>query len=104
MILLNHMHIDIPHKFKTKEEAVARVKSALEGARPQLAGKATIEKEEWSGEKLTFAAEIQGQAISGTLVVREQVFDINAKLPLMMRMFEGRIEKAIKAQTGKLLG
>lgn len=97
------MHIDIPHKFKTKEEAAARVKAALNDARPQLASKATIEKEEWEENTLTFAATVQGQAISGTLVVRESVFDINAKLPLMMRMFEGRIEKAIKEQTSKML-
>ena len=97
------MHLDIPHKFKTKEEALARVKAALNDARAQLAGKATIEKEEWAGDMLTFAADIQGQAISGTLVVRDKVFDINAKLPLMLRMFEGRIEKAIKEQTSKML-
>ncbi len=97
------MHIDIPHKFKTTSEAVARVKSALSEARPQLEGKATIEKEEWTDNTLAFAATIQGQSISGTLVVRESVFDINAKLPLMMRMFEGRIEKALKEQTSKLL-
>jgi hypothetical protein len=97
------MHIDIPHQFKNKEEAVARVKKALTEARPQLGDKATIQQEEWQGDTLTFAVDIQGQKISGTLVAREKVFDINAKLPLMMRMFEGRIEKAIKAQTGKML-
>ena len=94
------MHIDIPHQFKNKEEAIARVKHALAEAGPQLGDKATIKQEEWQGDTLIFAADIQGQNISGTLVVREKVFDINAKLPLMMRMFEGRIEKAIKAQTG----
>ena len=97
------MHIDIPHKFKTKEEAVARVKSALNEARPQLAGKATVTQEDWEGNTLNFAADIQGQSISGTLAVRDSVFDINAKLPLMLRMFEGRIEKALKEQTSKLL-
>jgi len=97
------MHIDIPHKFKTKEEAVARVKTALNDARPQLEGKASIEKEEWEENTLAFAATIQGQSISGTLVVRDSVFDINAKLPLMLRMFEGRIEKALKEQTSKML-
>ena len=48
-------------------------------------------------------ADIQGQHISGTLEVRDAVFDINAKLPLMMRMFEGRIEKALKEQTAQML-
>lgn len=97
------MHIDIPHKFKTKAEAVQRVKSALVEMRPHLGDKAKIEKEEWAGDTLTFVADIQGQSISGTLEVRDAVFDINAKLPLMMRMFEGRIEKAIKAQIANTL-
>ena len=96
------MHIDIPHTYNTPAEAVARVKAALDEARPQLAGKATITKEAWEGDTLSFAAEVQGQGISGTLVVRDKVFDINAKLPLMLRMFEGKIEKAIKEQTAKM--
>jgi len=97
------MHIDIPHKFPSTEDAVKHVKTALNEARPQLGDKAAIKKEEWDGNTLNFEADIQGQNISGTLVVRDKVFDINAKLPLMMSMFEGRIEKAIKAQTAQML-
>ncbi|HUD02612.1 MAG TPA: polyhydroxyalkanoic acid system family protein [Candidatus Paceibacterota bacterium] len=97
------MHLDIPHKFTSKAEAAARVKSALIEMRPHLGDKAKIEKEEWVGDTLNFVADIQGQHISGTLEVRDAVFDINAKLPLVMRMFEGRIEKALKEQTAQML-
>ena len=97
------MHLEIPHKFTTKAEAAARVKSALVEMRPHLGDKAKIEKEEWVGDTLNFVADIQGQNISGTLEVRDAMYDINAKLPLMMRMFEGRIEKALKEQTAQML-
>ena len=65
------MHLEIPHKFKTKAEAAARVKAALVEMRPHLGDKAKIEKEEWVGDTLNFVADIQGQNISGTLEVRD---------------------------------
>jgi hypothetical protein len=96
------MHLQLPHKF-SKDEAIARVKASLEQARPQMAGHATIEKEEWEGNKLVFAFTAQKQHISGTLVVEDKEFIIDAKLPLMLRMFEGRIEKMIAEQVKQAL-
>ncbi len=97
------MHIQIPHKF-TQTEAVARVKRALVEARTKIGDQATIEKEEWVGNTLNFAFTAQGTHIEGTLEVNEHDFEADAKLPFMLRMFEGRIEKAIKEQVATLLG
>lgn len=96
------MQVTIPHKF-TKDEAVLRVKRALEEARPKLGDQATIDKEEWQGDTLHFGFTAQGQSISGTFEVRDNEFELNAKLPLMLRMFEGKIKKAIEEQAGQML-
>lgn len=96
------MQITIPHTF-TKDEALARIKAALSEARTKLNGQATIEKEEWQGDTLSFAFTVQGQSISGTFQVRDHDFDLDAKLPLMLRMFEGKIKKAIEEQAQGLL-
>ena len=96
------MQLTIPHKF-TQVEAKERVVAALNEARSKLAGQATIEKEEWQGDTLNFSFTAQGQAISGTFLVREHEFYLDATLPLILRMFESRIEAAIKEQAQQLL-
>jgi hypothetical protein len=101
------MHLKIPHKFGTKEKAIERIKTGLVQVKSnppeQIAGQFEIEKEEWEGNKLEFAFAVQKQHISGTLVVEDTEFIVDAKLPLMLRMFEGRIEKMIGEQVQKML-
>lgn len=97
------MQVKIPHKF-SRAQAVERVKKALDDARPKMAGQAELHEERWEDNVLHFDVTAQGQRISGTLTVEDDAFDLYAKLPLMLRMFEGRIEQMIKEQTGKMLG
>jgi hypothetical protein len=96
------MQVTIPHKF-SKEDAKARVVEALSEARGKIGAQATIEKEEWVGDTLHFAFTAQGQAISGLFEVREHEFYLDAQLPLVLRMFEGRIKSAIEEQASALL-
>jgi hypothetical protein len=96
------MHFNIPHK-TSKLMALKKVRDALNAARPQLKGQATIEKEDWEGETLHFGATVQGKSITGTLVVTDTEFVIDAKLPLMWRLFEGRIEKMIAEQVKQMI-
>ncbi|MDB5224580.1 MAG: hypothetical protein JWO43_202 [Candidatus Adlerbacteria bacterium] len=95
------MQIQIPHK-RTKQQAIDQIKKALEEARPKLAGQATIEKEEWVGDTLEFAVTVQGQHISGSVATNETEYDLVLKLPLMLRMFEGKIKRTIEEQLKQL--
>ncbi len=81
-----------------------RVKKTLEHVRPQLLGKASIEEERWEGDTLHFAFTAQGQHISGHLVIKDREFDITAKLPFMMRLFERKIKRAIEEQLKSVMG
>ena len=96
------MQLKIPHSF-SRHEAVARVQRLLVEAKPQLADKVTIAEERWEGDVLHFAFTTQGQNIAGTFEVRDTEYELNAKLPFMMRMFEGRIEKMIAEQSKQML-
>lgn len=96
------MHLKIPHKL-SRAEAVAHVKKMIAESKPQIGDKATIEKEEWQGDTLHFAFTAQGQHISGQMAVEDGAFVIDAKLPLMLRMFEGKIEKMVAEQTAQML-
>ena len=97
------MHVKFPHKF-SRQEAVLRVKNALNAARPQLGDKAQIDEERWENNILYFAFTANGQHITGHVEVTDKEFDITAKLPLMLRLFEGRLEKMIREQGAQMLG
>ncbi len=97
------MQVTIPHQF-TKEQALKRVQEALDRARTQIAEQATITEERWEGDTLHFGFSGQGQSISGTFTVKDAEFELYAKLPLMMKLFEKKIEAAIKEQASKMLG
>ncbi len=96
------MQVQVPHKF-TKTQAIERVKQAVEQGRKQAGEQVTIHSEGWEGDTFHFDVTAQGQRVSGTVEVTEDHYDIYAKLPLMLRMFEGRIEAAIKEQASQML-
>ncbi len=95
------MHLQIPHK-TDKQQAMLRVRNGLNDVRSKLGDQATIHEERWDGDTLHFDATAQGQRISGTLKVEDKDLVIDAKLPLMLRLFEGRIEKQIMEQVSQL--
>lgn len=64
---------------------------------------AKINKEEWDGNTLHFDLELQKKPVSGTLEVTDTEYILDAKLPLMWRVFEGKIEKEIKKQVEGLV-
>lgn len=95
------MQLKLPHTF-SKSEAAERVKDALEKARPQFRDKVEIHEEKWEGDTLSFSFTVQGQSISGTLAVEDSEYVLDAKLPFMFRLFEGRIQAEIEKQLAQL--
>ncbi len=96
------MHLKIPHSF-SREEGIARVQRLLLEAKPKLADKLMVEEERWEGDVLHFAFTAQGQHITGQLEVKDKEFELNAQLPFMLRMFEGRLQKMIEEQSAQML-
>jgi hypothetical protein len=96
------MHVEIPHTF-SQAQGMERIKKGLVAAKPQMQGQVTIDKEEWTKNTLNFAFTAQKQKITGTVEVLDKKFVVDAKLPLLWRMFEGRIEKAIQEQAASLV-
>lgn len=96
------MQFSIPHK-ESQVAAITRVKKALQQSRAQLAGHVTDMKEEWKDNVLHFSFTLQKSHIEGTLTISEKAYEIYAKLPLIWRLFEGRIETEIKQQISAML-
>jgi hypothetical protein len=91
------MHINVPHR-TSRAKAVGRINSALNEHRAQIMQHAKILKEEWKGDTLNFEIELQGKKVPGTLEVTDEEYVLDATLPLLWRMFEGKIEKEIAKQ------
>jgi hypothetical protein len=95
------MQFKIPHK-TTRTEAISRIKNMLKEHEDKIAQNATNVKTEWKDNVLDFEFTAQGTHITGKLTVTENEFDVYAKLPLMYRLFEGRIEKMIAEEMKKM--
>ncbi len=95
------MQFKVNHR-TTQQAAIRRIQKMLEEQKQQIAEHATDVKTEWKDNVLEYSFTAQGTKISGTVTVTETDFDIYAKLPLMYRLFEGQIEKAIAAEAAKL--
>lgn len=95
------MKFQIKHK-TTKFQAMQRIKQMLVDQRKAIEENATDVKTEWKDNVLEFEFTAQGTHIKGTLTVTDTEFDVYAKLPLMYRLFEGTIEKMIKAEMEKI--
>jgi len=91
------MHFNFPHK-TTKTAAKDKIEATLRDHRAEIAQHAKITREEWEGNTLNFAVDLQGKTITGTLEITETDYILDATLPLLWRMFEGKIEKEVRKQ------
>ena len=91
------MHIVVPHK-ASRAVAIKKIKEALVQGKAQMGDMATINEERWEGDTLHFAVTLQGKQITGKLETDDTNFVVDAKLPLLWRMFEGKIERMIAEQ------
>lgn len=96
------MRLEIPHKF-TKKDAAERVKRLLDDGREKFKHDVEIHEERWENDTLHFDFSAKAQRISGTLAIEDERYVLDARLPLMLRMFEGKIESEMKAQIAKML-
>jgi hypothetical protein len=96
------MQFTIPFK-GTQSEGVQRIKQLLLEQDAKIRENTSEFTQDWKDNVLTFAFTAQGKSISGTLAVLDGEFDVYAKLPLAMRLFEGTIEKMIQSEVQKLV-
>jgi hypothetical protein len=96
------MHLQVPHKMPGKDRAVAKIKTELIKNRAAINQHVQINKEKWEDNVLTFDVVLQGKTVTGTLAITETDFVLDAKLPLMWRLFEKRIEAEIAKQVETL--
>jgi putative polyhydroxyalkanoate system protein len=94
--------VDIPHSLG-REEARRRIEAGFERLERQFGGGglARLEKR-WSGDVLSFEAQVVGQALSGRLEVRSDSVHMELDLPPFLAMFSGSLKGRLQRE-GQLL-
>ena len=91
------MRIAVPHH-TSKEFARSKVDQRLGQLLSQFGGHAEEIEHEWLGDTMRFKGKARGLPIEGTVDVTDREVVIDAKLPLMAKMFEGRIRQAVERE------
>ena len=91
------MRIAVPHN-TTKESARKKVEERIGQLLSQFGGHAQDVEHGWEGDTLRFKGKAKGLALSGSAEVTDAAIVIDAKLPLMARMFEGKIREAVQRE------
>jgi len=94
--------VEIPHDLGL-QEARRRIESGFERLEHQFGGGglAKVEKR-WSGDRLSFQAQVLGQHLSGRLDVLEQVVRMELDLPPFLAMIAGSLKGRLQKE-GQLL-
>ncbi len=84
----------IPHRLG-KDEAIARLKDGLGRAKAEFAWLIALEQEQWSGDRLSFAASALGQRARGFIDVYEGAVRLEVTLPWLLARFAHAAQRVI---------
>ena len=91
------MRIAVEHH-TSKEIARQKVEARLGQLLAQFGGRADEMEHEWLGDTLRFRGKARGLSVEGTVEVTDASVIVDGKLPLMAKMFEGRIRQAVERE------
>jgi hypothetical protein len=78
-----------------KDEALRRLKEGLGRAKAEFAWLLALEQEEWSGDRLSFAAAALGQRAHGFIDVYEGAARLEVTLPWLLARFAEAVQRVI---------
>jgi putative polyhydroxyalkanoate system protein len=94
--------VEIPHALG-REEAHRRIEAGFEKLEHQFSGGGLARMEKrWSGDVLSFQAQVVGQALNGRLEVRDDCVRMELDLPPFLAMLAGTLKGRLQRE-GQLL-
>jgi Putative polyhydroxyalkanoic acid system protein (PHA_gran_rgn) len=95
------MRIAVPHN-TTREIARRKVDARLTQLLSQFSGHAEDITHQWSGDIMSFKGKARGFAVEGTVEITDAAMILDAKLPLMAKMFEGSIRQTVEREAERM--
>lgn len=96
------MIVTVNHKL-TKSEAKARILNFASEIKKKFANELVINREEDRGDKMFYEAKIMGYNIKLEVEINNSNVTVSSKLPFVIKMFEGRVEKEVRDTLNKIL-
>jgi hypothetical protein len=95
------MRIAVPHN-TSKSVARGKLDQRLGQLLSQFGGQAEEIEQEWLGDTMRFRGKARGMSVEGTVEVTDAAIILDAKLPLLAKMFEGRIRDAVQREADSM--
>jgi hypothetical protein len=96
------LDISIPHQLP-QEDALGRIKTAIERAKVQYADNVTDLQEHWNDNVGTLNITARGFAIPAQVAVNPSDVTLHAELPMIASFFMGKIETTARELLAKIL-
>jgi hypothetical protein len=98
------MKIDYPHNL-TQEESYERINRLLSELQEQHADKISDPETTWNSghTRMDYSMKVMGFNTSGQITLRDGQVSLDGKIPLMAKMFSGKIEEMVRLQLDDLL-
>ena len=95
------MRIAIQHH-TTRAKARQIIETKMSQVEKHYGHYASDVEQQWTGDVLHIAAKAKGFHIKGTLEITDSEVILEGKLPLMAKMFEGRIKSTVEKEGTEL--
>lgn len=95
------LKMSIPHRL-TEEEAIRRVKDLMDRLRTNHRDQLSGVNVDWSGKTGSLQFVAKGFHIAGTIQVLPSSIDIEAKVPLIVSLYQQKIKDLIEKEAEQL--
>ncbi len=95
------MKISLPHG-TSKAEAIEKLKSGSSRLMERFGPRISDLQQRWEEDVLVFSFKTGGFSVSGSITVDTNNVELEAKLPLLARPFEGRIREEVTQATREI--
>lgn len=96
------LQMNIPHHL-SQEEALDRIQKLLLNVQTRFADKVKDVHQEWNDNVGVFSFSVMNMPVTGTLIVRGGVVELDGQIPFTASLFKGKIKSVIREEAGKIL-
>src|ERR1051326_2500410 len=97
------MHIAVPHH-TDRDTAKRRVEQRLDQLLAQYQHYLSDHEKRWEGDTLHFSGAARGFKANGTVAITDTEAILDGKLPLIARLCEPRIRRALEGDAAAMFG
>jgi hypothetical protein len=96
------IRVSVAHDL-SQDEALERIRKAVDAAKRQNSEKVSGLKETWDGYRAEFSGSAMGNSVNASIAIEPEEVVVSGKLPFIALPFKGKIESAIQGVLKRVL-